>query len=324
MATGRLIVLIAGICLLLMFGQPVLAEDSEPIDVDGHGWMSLDHYTDKATRFPEALGPVQEESPPPPPAATDVSQSAPGDEEGTSADAEKTGEQALAQPVRPLNLPVMPGLNLGYDVRVTSTVEDMDSEAGAGEGVLAQPTRPLNLPVMPGLGLTDGGKENSDNNRRAGPVDEYRWQDAKTAARDAFSGEDEEREQTPLSVRFAGLPDGRMTSVPGAPVTKPHKKTQPAKETSPTAVPRNPEACAALTAYRQRQLAAIESDRQTLNALQAAIAEMGLDKKLDFMNGASDGLTASPKTGETAASEGANNGNITPASSSENKESQPH
>ena len=36
----------------------------------------------------------------------------------------------------------------------------------------------------------------------------------------------------------------------------------------------------ALDAYKKRQLAAIESDRQTLSALQGAIAQLGLQKQL--------------------------------------------
>jgi hypothetical protein len=49
-------------------------------------------------------------------------------------------------------------------------------------------------------------------------------------------------------------------------------------------------ACAALDAYKKRQLAAIESDRQTLSALQNAIAQLGLNKQLDFMIGAGGSL----------------------------------
>ena len=52
-------------------------------------------------------------------------------------------------------------------------------------------------------------------------------------------------------------------------------------------------ACDALTAHKKRQLAAIESDRKTLAALQAAIAELGLGAKLDFMTDANSTLNTS-------------------------------
>ena len=51
-------------------------------------------------------------------------------------------------------------------------------------------------------------------------------------------------------------------------------------------------ACAALDAYKKRQLEAIESDRQTLTALQNAIAQLGLQKQLDFLPGVSGSLNA--------------------------------
>jgi hypothetical protein len=305
-----LAVVIGAVCLLSAANRPLSAEDLDPIDVDKHNWMSLDHYTDKATRFPDALGQVQEDPPQPPATSSaDVAQTKQENQENAYGEGEKTGEPVLAQPVRPLNLPVMPGLNLDYDVNVTSTVEDKDGEAAElGEGILAQPVRPLNLPVMPGLGLSAAAKDDPNVNAanatgHADPVDDALWRDAKTTAKETPSGENDEG-RAPLSVRFAELPDSHTVSATGSPVTKPHKKAQTVKEAKAKApTPANPEACAALTAYRQRQLAAIESDRQTLDALQAAIAELGLDKKLDFMRGASQNLTAIPKSSETAAAE---------------------
>ena len=48
--------------------------------------------------------------------------------------------------------------------------------------------------------------------------------------------------------------------------------------------------CAAIDAYKKRQLAAIESDRKTLAALQSAISQLGLNKQLDFMVDATGNL----------------------------------
>jgi hypothetical protein len=69
--------------------------------------------------------------------------------------------------------------------------------------------------------------------------------------------------------------------VPGAP-TPPVQKTAVAAKKSPADLA----ACAAIDAYKKRQLDAIEGDRRTLDALQTAIKQLGLEKQLSFMTGA--------------------------------------
>jgi len=109
-------------------------------------------------------------------------------------------------------------------------------------------------------------------------------------------------------VRLANLPDSRITPIPEGAITKPQPQVLAKVAAKPK---RNPEVCAAVTAYKKQQLAAIESDRQTLNALQAAIADLGLDKKIDFTHGASGSL-ATPSTEDGGNAE---SGNKIPAAS---------
>ena len=256
------------------------ASDQEPFEFNTGGWVSYERYTDKVRRF--AVEPAKD---------TEVASAT-----ETPAASEPV-PQTAAEPSRPLNLPVMPGLGQGYEIKISSTEDD---DAG---GVLEQPNRPLNLPVMPGLGQSmpvqgnamASNKTNALGAQLTGLATQPElqlagslWQDAKSAA--SLTDEDEEgseSKRTPLSVRLANLPDSRITPIPEGSVIKPHSPT-PAKVAAKSK--RNPEVCAAITAYKKQQLAAIESDRQTLNALQAAIADLGLDKKLDFMHGARGSL----------------------------------
>lgn len=195
---------------------------------------------------------------------------------------------------RPLKPPVMPGLNQYYDMRISSTEDDNP------DNILAQPNRPLNLPVMPGLNVASEPEKLLPESKQAeakniplpGQLEDVLWQDAATAALD--SGEEAEinDRQNTLSIRLANLPDTRITPVPGKTVAKKRpsvleKMMAPkvAAATSKKQPSRNPEVCEALTAYKKQQLAAIERDRETLSALRAAVAELGLANKLDFMSG---------------------------------------
>ncbi len=122
------------------------------------------------------------------------------------------------------------------------------------------------------------------------------WRDAVQLARSKKVMSDDDQNSDPLDVRFTYLP---ATSSPVTKAQKPViasivKKTETAEAKPPAPVtaapPADPAACAAIDAYKKRQLAAIESDRETLTALQTAIAQLGLQKKLDFMVGASGNL----------------------------------
>lgn len=89
-------------------------------------------------------------------------------------------------------------------------------------------------------------------------------------------------------VRLPMLPNRNVESFFAPPVPRAGPKAEPpsakAPEARPEAKQKKPdaEAMAAFAAYKKKQLEAIESDRQTLMALQAAIQDLGLTKKLDF------------------------------------------
>lgn len=247
---------------------PAHSADLDPFSADPSEWMSPEHYADKSERFP-ALFPQKE----PEPAPVQVEA--------------KVEEKQTLIPTRPLNLPVMPGINKGYELLISSTVED--------EPVLAQPSRPLNLPVLPGFNQRKYDTPEQENTELANDTNDQTilklagslWQDAKSATKLAKSG------KPILNIRLAGLPDSSIAPVPAGAATKKRSviaASTPVPEVEPQPTTRNPEVCAAVTAHKKRQLAAIESDRQTLNALQAAIAELGLSKQLDFMNSAKGSL----------------------------------
>jgi len=271
-------------------------ELGNPFDTSGSSWMSLEHYTDKTTRFPETEEAPEEtentgieETPPEETAKTATAPQEPPPE-----------EPKIAQPTRPINLPIMPGVNQGYGISVTSTQEEDLLE----EEKMAQPTRPLNLPVMPGVNQSreTATANTAAEDEQTTEIDDKEWKNAQTAAKKA-SRKTVEEKQMPINVRLATMPDNKTKAMPGAPIIRPHKKAeektaekQAPKPKTPQAEKKNPEACAALTAYRKKQLEAIESDRKTLSALQAAIAELGLNKELDFLTGASKQLSTPAKT----------------------------
>jgi hypothetical protein len=267
--------------LSLVVQQSAAADILNPFEVDVSDWVSLNRYTDRENRFPSLCDATQEETALPP---------APTSEDKPALD----DEPKMAQPSRPLILPVMPGLNKDFDFLINST-----AEAEADEDTFPKADRPLNLSVMPGmrqgdakLAFLNGG---DDKKTAVAPPQDELWKDMKSFAREAARSASP-RVPVPFNVRLAILPDPQVTAVLGEPVVRPRKKP-------PEAVPgktmpkddkiaqRNAAAWEALNAFRKQQLEAIESDRQTLNALQDAIAELGLDKKLDFVAGASTHMT---------------------------------
>jgi hypothetical protein len=85
-----------------------------------------------------------------------------------------------------------------------------------------------------------------------------------------------------LPVRLTTLPNRQVKPIAAAPAVRPRKKeavkTPPKKDEPPI----SQQACEALSEMRKRELAAIEKDRQTLTALQAAIKDLGLGNKLSL------------------------------------------
>jgi hypothetical protein len=166
-----------------------------------------------------------------------------------------------------LDLPLLPGINKGFGLAINSTAD--------------QPTAPAQI-VQDDKGKTDM------------EVPEHNWQDAAESARQFKAGNTSalnDAEHNSIDIRYSFLPNShvvpvferaykprtRVADVPVAP------KPVAAEEAQKTA---GPAECAAIDAYKKKQLEAIQSDRQTLQALQAAIVDLGLQKQLDFMTGA--------------------------------------
>ncbi|MDP9127544.1 MAG: hypothetical protein M3N08_04690 [Pseudomonadota bacterium] len=182
-----------------------------------------------------------------------------------------TTPRAFATPDRPLALPVMPAINKGFDIRVGSTVVQDEGS----------PTAHItNMEAAPDLMLP---KQN--------------WLDAAQAALRQAQGKDYLGDTMPLNIRLSFLPGfdavASAKSAHGVAVATAKPLATPAPEKSASDIA----ACAAVEAYKKRQLEAIQSDRQTLAALQDAIAKLGLQKQLNFMSGAEGPTNTSANNG---------------------------
>jgi len=237
--------------------------DDNPFDLDSSHWMSFDHYKDADKRgtldkiAPPSLPAVSAETPETPP-------------EGAGA-----AKLAVAAPTRPIDLPVMPGLNKGFNVQVNST-EDQQSS--------------LTIPVIDATKPAD--LHLSDKN----------WQ-TPASAQIATKDDDGEGDK-PLNVRMTFLPDKKIVPIPSpehasgieagrAALLKNLKNGRTPLASQSAKTPAEVAACAAIDAYKKQQLDAIQSDRQTLTALQDAIHSLGLEKQLDFIAGSNGALNAS-------------------------------
>ncbi|MFY9287669.1 MAG: hypothetical protein WAO98_04115 [Alphaproteobacteria bacterium] len=226
----------------------------DPFETNTKQWMSFERYKEKAKNGTyEGPEPVVEVQP---------KVTTPYAEVEIPAD----GSPALAPPTRPLAPPLMPGSNKGFDVRVGTTEDDKPPVAHI-------------------------------TNMQAKPLVEFlerNWQNAQEVAKrhQRKSTVDGEEEVGPLDVRMSFLPSPKVTPIPGLkPDTnggRPQSDIAAASSLRDADKQKNDYAAwiASIDAYKKRQLEALQSDRQTLSALQAAIAELGLQKELNFMPGA--------------------------------------
>ncbi len=263
--------------MLTLVCLTVPARADSPFDLESSSWMSFDRYKEKPSHWmaPEdrAQAVLQPVvvAPPLPPTAMPL----------------LTNETKLVVP------PVMPGFNRGFEVKVNSTEDDNQISDSLLNNANADP----NL------------KDNTD------------WTDAVAAAkRLAEQKRTGAKEEEPAftHIRFSALPNIPMPEPKAEKAAVAAKKIEiaKAKEAPPAAAAPKPPSvdpaiCAALDAYKKRQLAALESDRKTLDALQNAIAQLGLQKKLDFMTGATGVL-------ETQNTDKSDTGGFTLASPSKN------
>lgn len=179
--------------------------------------------------------------------------------------AKNDSSSTVAAPSRPINIPVMPTVVRSYTVQVDSTAEAVT---------------PSTAEVVT--------KEDGEPDIA---LQEQNWRDATEMAREHADDQrnvNSDGERVALSVRLSYRPNPKIApkEQPGRPLrariseipTAPKKVLPDLKK--PTAE------CAAIDTYKKKQLEAIQSDRKTLEALQSAIAELGLQKQLNFMPGA--------------------------------------
>jgi len=177
----------------------------------------------------------------------------------------------ITAPTREIMPPVMPALNKGFDVQVNSTEDNNKTLQSLLDDQQKRPDQEL------------------DSKNWKAPADAMRSDGGRTS----------------FGVRFSYLPNLQMPKA--APSAAPVKKAvvAQAKPAAPVVAPKpvvDPAVCAALEAYKKRQLEAIESDRQTLTALKNAISQLGLQKQLDFMT-SNSGVLNSQAAGAPDAAE---------------------
>lgn len=257
---------------LLAFCLPAVADDG-PFQLDAGHWMSYGHYSDLKERglTPSAKPQAQPQQTP---EATSSPSPAPAPSTATS----DASTPAMAKPSRPIALPVMPGMDDGFNVQVNSTADSPNfSSAPPSAGEHAASTVHL-----------------SDENWQT-PASVI--ENAKSAPQSDDQGDGD---VSPLHVRMTFLPNENVTPVPspespsGQHLGHVMLEKKLAEKEKPAKTPEEAAACAAIDAYKKQQLEAIQSDRQTLKALQNAITALGLQKQLSFMTGDNSALTNAP------------------------------
>ena len=272
-----------GFLLAFAFALPVYAEDSSPFQLDSSRWISFDHYKERL-KSGRPLSPTSSdktetarsahESDSDEPASSTRTQGTP-DSPDSSLSAH-TPPVAIAAPTRPINLPLLPGINKGYAISIHSTVDE-------------QP------PPVAQITTIDGTPDLH--------LQEQNWQKASEALRQITHSDSEQSgENQPLNIRMTYLPDPKIAPTPLQPPDVQNRRhaarekgMKKAAQTAATEIEKSPAekaACAAIDAYKKQQVEAIQSDRKTLEALQSAISQLGLQKQLDFMTNAQGSVTA--------------------------------
>jgi len=223
-------------------------EISGPFDALGAKWVTFEQFETQLEQQDSASG------------VTIVV-----DQPAVSPPAAQTAKSALAEPERPLNLASMPTFSSRYALGVSSTSDVEDALSWIKE---AERWRSL----------------------EAMDRDEAEQRAAENLIR--VLGRD------PFRVRFASLPSDSVKSIPAEPISTSvvdreaaterarkeaaMKKEALLKKVDVVQQKETNKACEAFADYRRRQLQAMESDRETLSALQAALASLGAANELSF------------------------------------------
>ena len=295
--------------LLLVFSLILYGFSSRPLKADElftgtqSDWMSLDAFIENANKEPEP--PVVEA-----PALTPEAQA---DARATSGKPTAT-DSVLAAPERALNYPVMPKGGVGPQITVSSTEEEKIS-------VLQE--------QKSWRDLTQAEEEHKKQEEAQRILDSKAYDEV------------EQKNKDPFGVRFTALPSAKVQAIPADRISKPKldREARAAKaaraargeldekkkarggatkdasqdvakseKSVEDALARSEKlkelnaACEAFADYRRRQLEAIESDRRTLAELRAALTDLGLDKKLNFLANQNSSLEQSAEAVSTVSS----------------------
>jgi hypothetical protein len=252
---ARRLPILGAVLAFLLFSSAALADDT-PFSLESSSWMSFDRYKEQPSNWlaPDQRARAEGQAVIVPPPVLPASL------------------PNLKEPDQPIETPPLPNLNRNFDIRVDSTADDH---------------------VQPIVKL------NKDDDKDVAGLPDSAWKNASDVAHQSKT--DSVENVSSANVRFTSLPPwfvpphkdaaAAMTPVPAKPPAPVIKVAEPAPPPPPPPVNKaDAAACAALDAYKKRQLEAIESDRQTLTALQNAIAQLGLQKQLDFLPGAGGSL----------------------------------
>jgi hypothetical protein len=240
----------------------VAAQNLDPFQKDEAAWRSFNRYLEdeKSDRLPIYKN-LEEEKPPI--ITAPVLEQKVIAQQATEKARSQTSLPTVAAPDRPIDLPVMPGVKPDFAVSISSTEDDAPPAA-----------KIVNMADDPDVQLP---KQN--------------WQDAHDAANQHAQGNYGKDLHEDLNVRMTMLPGVRVFKK-----TVEEKKVVAKKKRAPSQSPSEVAACAAIDAYKKKQLDALQSDRETLAALHDAITQLGLEKQLGFMTSSDSKLNAAADT----------------------------
>lgn len=235
--------------------------DDSPFEFDTSRWKSFERYNESRKKGLEPAVDEASKDTGDKPAEGAAPPTKESDEAGSITPPAMTSQQ-VAAPTRPINTPVMPGLNKGFNVQVNSTEDE--------RAPIAQIN---NIETTPTIALP---KRN--------------WQTPKEATQHLNTDDEDAsaNDHQTIDVRMSFLPNTAITPIPSPDLNSTHGRktaavTAAKQEAQDEKKSADPAACAAVDAYKKRQIEAIESDRQTLAALQKAISQLGLQKELSFL-----------------------------------------
>lgn len=187
-----------------------------------------------------------------------------GEDENTASPETAAAATVVPEPPPQVRTTALPGINTQYDIRIDSTADR------------AMETSP---------NLTTNAES-------------LAWQDPKQfmLQRESMKLSIQEDENgRRVNIRLPGLPGRKDSPVNVGSVTKAidNYTAAPKAKTATAINPAQPQSCPqdnTLVALRKKQLAALDSDRQTLAALKAAIADLKAENELGYMTTVSGSL----------------------------------